>query len=63
MIELTLKPNYEKIIINPKLIIWMKPYDKKGKIAAGTLIHTIDDMAWDVVETLTEINKKLTLCY
>ena len=61
MIELTLKPNYDKIVLNPKFIIWMKPYTKQK--SSGTIVHTIDEMSWDVVETLTDINKKIIRGY
>lgn len=57
MIELTLRSNYDKVIVSNKHIIWMFPHDK------GTTVYITGDMSFDVIENITEINKKLAKVY
>ena len=56
MIELTLRANYDKIWINSNFIIWMEPYDQ------GTFVYVKGNDSFDVVENITEIRKKISLC-
>jgi hypothetical protein len=57
MIELTIRSNYDKVVISNKHIIWLFPHDK------GTTVHVTGDMSFEVVENITEIYKKLAKVY